>query len=233
MDAEQIRVIDRVARRVTEAATLAAIDDQVIDAAHTRTPKQLQVWLLRLVVRLEPLAFETHRRALAERRSIVQGAGSAFDPSPCKAPTASATSPAKYRLKTPQPSTACSPPRPAASAPHDPRTDQQRRSDLFADLLLGRLTYDDTDHHDGDDDPSEDREPAQVVDTEWLEIENIDPDTGELLGTHLQPIDADGQPSRRTRRRRHPPPSRTDTQAGAAAPHNPDRCGGAALQPAQ
>ena len=76
VDAEQIRVIDRVARRVTEAATLAAIDDQVIDAAHTRTPKQLQVWLLRLVVRLEPLAFEQrHRRALAERRvTVVQGA---------------------------------------------------------------------------------------------------------------------------------------------------------------
>ena len=29
VDAEQIRVIDRVARRVTEAATLAAIDEQV------------------------------------------------------------------------------------------------------------------------------------------------------------------------------------------------------------
>jgi hypothetical protein len=47
LDAEQVRVIDRVARRVTEAATLAAIDDQVIDAAQTRTPKQLTTWLLR------------------------------------------------------------------------------------------------------------------------------------------------------------------------------------------
>jgi hypothetical protein len=75
LDAEQIRVIDRVARKVTEAATLAAIDDQVIDAAQTRTPKQLQVWLLRLVVRLEPLAFaERHRRALADRRvTVMQG----------------------------------------------------------------------------------------------------------------------------------------------------------------
>ncbi len=32
------------------------------------------------------------------------------------------------------------------------------------------------------------------MDTDWLEVENIDPDTGELLGTQLQPIDADGQP---------------------------------------
>jgi hypothetical protein len=48
----------------------------------------------------------------------------------------------------------------------DPHTEQQRRADLFADLLLGRLAFDD----------------------------NIDPNTGELLGTQLQRIDADGQP---------------------------------------
>ena len=57
LDAEQIRIIDRVARRVTEAATLAALDEQAVDAAQTRSPKQLQVWLLRLVVQLEPFAF--------------------------------------------------------------------------------------------------------------------------------------------------------------------------------
>ena len=76
VDADQIRVIDRVARRVTEPTTLAAIDEQTIKAARTRTPNQLHVWLLRLVVRLEPLAFEErHRRALAERRvTVVQGA---------------------------------------------------------------------------------------------------------------------------------------------------------------
>jgi hypothetical protein len=72
LDAEQIRVIDRVARRVTEASTLAAIDEQTVDAARTRSPKQLTVWLLRLVVQLEPLAFQQrHRRALAERRVTV------------------------------------------------------------------------------------------------------------------------------------------------------------------
>jgi hypothetical protein len=36
LDAEQIRVIDRVARKVTEAATLAAIDDQVIEGGFRR-----------------------------------------------------------------------------------------------------------------------------------------------------------------------------------------------------
>ena len=76
LDADQVRVIDRIARRVTEPHTLAAIDDQVVDAAQTRSPKQLGAWLLRLVVRLEPLAFaERHRRALADRRvTIIQGA---------------------------------------------------------------------------------------------------------------------------------------------------------------
>jgi hypothetical protein len=75
LDAEQIRVIDRIARRVTEPSTLAALDEQAVDAAQTRSPKQLAVWLLRLVVQLEPLAFEQrHRRALAERRvTVIQG----------------------------------------------------------------------------------------------------------------------------------------------------------------
>ena len=63
-------------RRVTEATTLAALDEQAVAAAQTRSPKQLQVWLLRLVVQLEPLAFQQrHGRALAERRvTVVQGA---------------------------------------------------------------------------------------------------------------------------------------------------------------
>ncbi|HEX6757564.1 MAG TPA: DUF222 domain-containing protein, partial [Propionibacteriaceae bacterium] len=76
LDVEQVRVIDRVARRVTESDTLSAIDDQAVEAAQTRSPKQLTVWLLRLIVQLEPRAFvERHRRALAERRvTIVQGA---------------------------------------------------------------------------------------------------------------------------------------------------------------
>jgi hypothetical protein len=76
LDGDQIRVIDRVGRRVTEAGTLTALDDRAVQAAQSRSPKQLQVWLLRLVVQLEPHAFaQRHRRALAERRvTIVQGA---------------------------------------------------------------------------------------------------------------------------------------------------------------
>jgi hypothetical protein len=74
----------------------------------------------------------------------------------------------------------------------DPRTEQQRRSDLFADLLLGRLAFDSD--RDAEASDSEDSEPREAVHTEWLEVENIDPDTGELLGTQLQPLNARGEP---------------------------------------
>jgi hypothetical protein len=196
LDADQIRIIDRVGRRVSEAATLAAIDEQGVEAAQTRSPKQLQVWLLRLVVQLEPLAFEQrHRRALAERRvTIVQGAdGMGYVTGEVSAADAAAIDAML-----------------AATARNlgaeDPRTDQQRRADLFADLLLGRIAFDGDDdeqsnanHADGNDAGGrdahgQDHTEAEPGQADWLEVEDIDPDTGELLGTRLQRIDADGQP---------------------------------------
>jgi hypothetical protein len=56
----------------------------------------------------------------------------------------------------------------------DLRTEQQHRSDLFADLLLGRLAFDESDQANNREGP------------DWLEVEEIDPETGELLGTRLQ-----------------------------------------------
>jgi Domain of unknown function (DUF222) len=38
----------------------------------------------------------------------------------------------------------------------DPRTERQRRADLFADLLLGRLGYDQPDNNDSDQDGESD-----------------------------------------------------------------------------
>ena len=199
LDADQIRIIDRVGRRVSEAATLAAIDEQAVEAAQTRSPKQLQVWLLRLVVQLEPSAFEQrHRRALAERRvTIVQGAdGMGYVTGEVSAADAAAIDAML-----------------AATARNlgaaDPRTDQQRRADLFADLLLGRIAFDQSDgdddeqsnanHADGNDAggrdaDGQDHTEAETGQADWLEVEDIDPDTGELLGTRLQRIDADGHP---------------------------------------
>ena len=189
LDAEQIRVIDRVARRVTEPATLAAIDDQVVDAAQARSPKQLQVWLLRLVVQLEPFAFaQRYRRALAERRvTVLQGAdGIGYVTGEVSATDAAA-------IDAMLAATARS------LGAEDPRTDQQRRADLFADLLLGRIAFDQPEEQQGQDGGGEDVSqedggPAETLNTDWLEVEDIHPDTGELLGTHLQPLDTDGQP---------------------------------------
>ncbi|HEX2400881.1 MAG TPA: DUF222 domain-containing protein, partial [Mycobacterium sp.] len=185
LDAEQMRVIDRVARRVTEPATLAALDEHVVDAAQARSPKQLQVWLLRLVVQLEPVAFaQRHRRALAERRvTVVQGAdGIGYVTGEVSAADAAAIDAML-----------------AATARNlgadDPRTDQQRRADLFADLLLGRIALDQPEEEEEEDGDGEDVSAEGGANVSaWLEVEDIDPDTGELLGTHQQPVDADGEP---------------------------------------
>ena len=221
LDADQIRVIDRVARRVTETATLAAIDEQAVDAAHTRSPKQLQVWLLRLVVQLEPLAFaQRHRRALAERRvTVVQGTdGIGYVTGEVSAADAAAIDALLAATSR-------------SLGAEDPRTDQQRRADLFADLLLGRIIFDDqpddeAEEEDGKEEEGKKKEgrteegddqdlaehsgaSAEEADdqdvtehsgasaeeraVDWLEVEDIDPDTGELLGTHLQRLDAEGE----------------------------------------
>ncbi|MGH3340698.1 MAG: DUF222 domain-containing protein, partial [Propionibacteriaceae bacterium] len=187
IDGDQIRVIDRIARRVSEAATLAAIDEHAVDAAQSRSPKQLSVWLLRLVVQLEPLAFaERHRRALAERRvTVVQGAdGIGYVTGEVSAADAAAIDTALAALAR-------------SLRAEDPRTEQQRRADLFADLLLGRLALDqpDTDPDADDEDAAHNLDQAVAEpETEWLEVENVDPDTGELIGTQLQRLDSDGEP---------------------------------------
>ena len=177
LDAEQVRVIDRVARRVAEAATLLAIDEQVVDAAQTRSPKQLAVWLLRLVVQCEPLAFaQRHRRALAERRvTVVQGAdGMGYVTGEVSAADAAAIDAVLAAAAR-------------SLGAEDPRTDQQRRSDVFADLLLGRLGL-------VEPEPAEGERPgAGDQNKDWLEVEDVDPDTGELLGTRWQPIDKEGE----------------------------------------
>jgi Domain of unknown function (DUF222) len=168
LDAEQVRIIDRVARRASETHTLVAIDEQVVEAAQTRSPKQLSSWLLRLIVRLEPTAFERrHRRALAERRvTIFQGAdGMGYVTGEVSAADAAAID-----------ATLCAGAR--SLGKDDPRSQEQRRSDLFADLLLSRLCPEES-HADNN--------------AEWLEMEDIDPDTGELLATQWRRVDADGE----------------------------------------
>ena len=135
LDPEQVTVIDRVARRVCQPLTLTAIDEQSVQAAQSRCPKQLGAWLLRLVVRLEPEAFQQrHRRALAERRvTVIQGVdGMGYVTGEVSAADAAAIDGMLAAAAR-------------SLGAQDPRTEQQRRSDLFADLLLARLHLTDTD----------------------------------------------------------------------------------------
>jgi hypothetical protein len=146
-----------------------------------------------LVVRLEPEAFQRrHRRALAERRvTVIQGAdGMGYVTGEVSAADAAAIDGMLAAAAR-------------SLGAQDPRTEQQRRSDLFADLLLGRLHLTDPDEDQTSHTAtSQDAANGDVqrsstngnVQRSWLEVEDIDPDTGELLGTHLQPIDTDGEP---------------------------------------
>ena len=173
VDTEQVRVIDRAARRAVEDATVAAIDAHAVDAAQTRTPKQLAAWLLRLVVEHEPLAFAArHRRALSDRRvTVSQGP----DGMGCVTGELSAADVAQID----QLLTALA----RDLGQDDERTEQQRRADLMADLLLGRLELS----------ADEDREADDPEGVEWVEVEDVDLDTGELLGTHLEAVGANGE----------------------------------------
>ena len=121
-------------------------------------------------MQLEPLAFQQrHRRGLAERRvAVVQGPdGIGYVTGEVSATDAAAIEGMLAAMAR-------------RLGAEDPRTERQRRSDLFADLLLGRLAFDSD--RDAEESDSEDSEPREAVHTEWLEVENIDPDTGELLG---------------------------------------------------
>jgi hypothetical protein len=184
LDHEQVRVIDRVARRVCEPLTLDAIDEQSVQAAQSRCPKQLGAWLLRLVVRLELEAFQRrHRRALAERRvTVIQGVdGMGYVTGEVSAADAAAIDGMLAAAAR-------------SLSANDPRSDQQRRSDLFADLLLGRLRFAETDEQETVENGFRAEINRADQPPQWLEVEDIDPDTGELLGTHLQPLEADGEP---------------------------------------
>ena len=195
IDADQLQVIDRAARRVVEEATRVQIDARAVDAARTRNPAQLAAWLLRLIVGCEPLQFAArHRRALTERRvTITQG------PDGMGWITGELSATDIAQIDTLLTGLARS------LGPADPRTEQQRRADLMADLLLGRLHLLDADEEAepsataaGTGPSGPDEEPNQGAESReevvWVEVEDIDLDTGELLGTHLQPVGPDGEP---------------------------------------
>ncbi len=211
LDARRVARIDRAARMVVHPETLIELDRQVIAVIAERAPtvQQLGAWLDRFLARSEPgkLA-ERQRRAHADRRVNVFQAVNAvgYVTGEVSAVGASAIDGRLSRLAW-------------ACGADDQRTLPQRRSDLFADLLLGRVDNRDSGapdpikHETAGDEPvtadsAEDEAPASA-EPDWLEVERIDPITGEYLGTDYQPLDPDVEAAPSARRSSEPPPGRS------------------------
>lgn len=165
--------IDRAARLVLDAHVLAMLDEQVVEVAAAKTGKQLDRWLQRFLAVQEPDAYaHRHQVTFADRHVSVGQAlhGVGYVSGLVSGPDA-------QLIDTRLDSLA----RSCGAA--DPRSLSQRRSDLFADLLLDRVSVTPSRSDDEADGP-----------VDVLEVEVIDPDTGEFLGTLQQPVDADGEP---------------------------------------
>lgn len=130
LDRFSVWKIDVTAARLTSSLAVAELDDRAGTYARTHTTRQLQSWLNRFVARTEPDHHTArHRRALTDRYVVVdhdpdgvawiRGLASTTDASQIDA------------LLTKLARTIGN---------DDPRTMDQRRADLFADLLLGRMT---------------------------------------------------------------------------------------------
>jgi hypothetical protein len=122
--------IVQAADRLTHPESLATLDDEAADRAAYQTPTQLGRWLHRRVARLEPdQAERRHRRAMADRKVCTamepDGMGSLW--MLAGAADISAIDANLTRLAR-------------GLGADDPRSMDQRRSDLAADLLSGRAT---------------------------------------------------------------------------------------------
>ena len=213
LDARRVARIDRAARMVVHPETLVELDRQVtaVVAEQAPTVQQLGAWLDRFLARREPdeLA-ERQRRAHSDRRVNVFQAVNAvgYVTGEVSAVDASAIDGRLSRLAW-------------ACGADDQRTLQQRRSDLFADLLLGRVDNRNSvaagpiNHQTDGDAPdttgSARDEAPPSAEPDWLEVERIDPITGEYLGTDYEPLDPDdqAQPSEPSPPRTGPSPAQS------------------------
>lgn len=167
LDPPRLAAIDGAARLVLDPHVLTILDEQVVEVAVRKTVKQLHAWLDRFLAVQEPDAYEhRHQVSFADRTVSVRPGteGVSFVSAMVSAPDASLIDTRLDLLAR-------------GCGAGDPRTVGQRRTDLFRDLLLHRVSVTET------------TEAAELV-----EVELIDPDTGEYLGTRIQPVDADGEP---------------------------------------
>lgn len=171
LDQSRLARIDRAARLVLDPQVLAMLDERVVAVAAVKTVKQLDVWLERFLAVHEPDAYaHRHQVSYADRNvSVASGLdGVSYLSALVSTPDACLID---TRLDTLA----------RSCGADDPRSLGQRRADLFSDLLLDRVAV--TETRTGPADESVD----------VLEVEVIDPDTGEYLGTRMQSVDADGE----------------------------------------
>lgn len=134
IDGEKVRLIDKCLRRLCGDEAVFRLELEVIDAAIAKTAKQLTSWLDRFVARVEP---DQHReREIAQLKNryvsnrpgldgtrFLTAMGSTYD-----------VQAADQQLNELA----------YGFGARDPRTMDQRRSDALFDLLLGRITGQDT-----------------------------------------------------------------------------------------
>ncbi|MCW2747308.1 MAG: hypothetical protein JWP10_450 [Nocardioidaceae bacterium] len=124
-------IADHVAK-LTDQSSVIRLDARVVERARVGTPAQLKSWLVKFVARAEPDATDARRKqAMADRRVTVvhDPDGVAWIHALVSTPDAARIDAALTRLAK----------QPGAD---DPRTLDQRRSDVCADLLLGRTDTD-------------------------------------------------------------------------------------------
>jgi hypothetical protein len=134
IDAFRVRLIAEAANRLHDANSAPLLDREVVDVAATRTAAQLKAWLRRFVARTEPDRSAEREHGEAEQRRVYVEHGpdgwswlNAFVPST----SAHRIDRLLSRLAE----------RRADGDPH--LSLEQARSDVLADLVLGRIAIDD------------------------------------------------------------------------------------------
>ena len=127
LDAWKVRLIASTVGSLCEPDSLVQLDSKVVAYASAHTATQTKAWLRRFVARVEPDRLQTRtRRALADRGVWVDHQDDGVSWLHALVPTTDA-------VRIDQSLT-----QQAKLLPADPRTLDNKRADLFADLLLGR-----------------------------------------------------------------------------------------------
>jgi hypothetical protein len=134
IDAFRVQLVAEATYRLQNDDSVLSLDREVVDVAATRTTAQLKAWLRRFVARTEPDRSADRERSEAEKRRVYVEHG----PDGWSWLNALVPSTAAHRIDRLLSRLA---EKRADGVPH--LTLEQARSDVLADLALGRITFDD------------------------------------------------------------------------------------------